>query len=104
MDDDEYPERLPDDSTPLTFETDYTGRPPSIAIVEAIAAIEDVTPTDVEFTLYEELDPESLDTLFDEQDDPEEAEADVVAEFHIDKYTVQVTSDGQLTVTMPEAD
>ena len=102
--DDERPESLPDDSNPLHFETEYAGRPPSIAIVEAIAAIEDVTPTDVEFTLYEQLDPEALDTLFDEQNDPEETEADVVAEFHIDDYTVQVTADGQLTVTMPEAD
>ena len=54
--------------------------------------------------MYEQLDPEALDTLFDNRDEPEETEVDVVAEFHIDDYTVQVTAGGQLTVTLPEAD
>ena len=99
---DDLPERLPDDGGQTTFETEYTGRPPSIAIVEAIAAIEGVSSDNVEFTLYESLDPEALDTLFDENTDMTGRETNVIAEFQISDYTVHVTSEGTLTVTAPE--
>lgn len=98
-DSDGFPEGLPDDGGQTTFETEYTGRPPSIAVVEAIAAIEGVSSNDVEFTLYESLDPEALDILFDESADMTERETNIVAEFHISDYTVEVASNGELTVT-----
>lgn len=93
------PEVLPDAGERHTFETEYTGRPPSIAIVEAIAAIEEVSPNDVGFTLYDSVDPEALDTLFDERADTTRRETDVIAEFHVSDYTVKVASDGALTVS-----
>lgn len=101
MVDDDLPESLPDDGGKYTFETEYAGRPPSIAIVEAIAAIEGVPSNDVEFTLYESVDPEALDTLFEEGTDTTTRDTDVVAEFQINDYTVDVTSDGTLTVNAP---
>ncbi|WP_345779787.1 HalOD1 output domain-containing protein [Halosolutus halophilus] len=39
------------------------GRPPSLAIVEAVAAVEGVAPTEFD-PLYETIDPESIDQLF----------------------------------------
>lgn len=101
MVDDDSPESLPNDGEQHTFETEYTGRPPSIAVVETIAAIEGVASNDVEFTLFESLDPDALDTLFDEQTETTEQEDDVVAEFKVNDYTVEITSSGKLTVNAP---
>ena len=102
MEADDLRENLPMDGGQYTFETEYTGLPPSIAIVNAIAAIEGVSSDDVEFTLYESLDPEALDTLFGYSAHMIKRETDVVAEFEIHDYTVEVTSDGTLTVTASE--
>lgn len=102
MADDDCDGGPPDDATHLTFETDYTGQSPSTAIVETIATIEGVTPTDVNFTLHDRLDPEALDTILGGRDASTGTETEVVAEFTIDDYTVRVTSNGKLTVNAPE--
>lgn len=90
---------FPPDNGPVTVETDYEGRPPSVAVVAAIAAIEDTPPTEVDFSLYERIEPDALDALFADETDNEESSADVMAEFSIDEYVVQVRSDGTITVT-----
>lgn len=94
------PTRLVTDGGKHTFEAEYTKRPPSIALVEAIAAIEDVHPTDVDFFLYESIDPDALDTLFANPKDDNETTDDneIVAEFRVDGYVVQVRDNGKITV------
>lgn len=44
------------------------GRLPSTAIVEAVAAAEDVTPAELD-PLYDEIDPDEIDQLFATQND-----------------------------------
>lgn len=106
MDEDDILDELPTDGDRRTFETQYAGRPPSIAIVEAIAAIEGIQSPDIEFTLYESIDPEALDTLFDDRKTAEEAtsetETGAVAEFRVNDYVVNVNADGSLTIEAPE--
>lgn len=88
---------LPPDGETRTFETEYDDRPPSIAIVEAIASIEGVRSTDVDFSLYDSVDSDALDTLFADGDD-----GGVVAVFHVSDYVVTVRDDGTITVEAPE--
>lgn len=102
MNGDELPDNLPTDGDQRTFETEYAGRPPSIAIIEAIAAIEGVQSPDVEFTLYERIDPDALDALFADHETDGEAENGVVAEFRVNDYVVNVKPDGTLTIEAPE--
>lgn len=91
----------PIDDGPVTFETDYEERPPSIAVVAALAAIEDSRPAEVDFVLHERVDPDALDALMADDNDADDGESrgDVTAEFSIDKYGVLVRSNGTLTVT-----
>lgn len=104
MDTSDIPNELLTDGGQHTFEAEFSRRPPSIAIVESIAAIEDVTPTDVDFSLYEDIDPDALDTIFANPDDDEETTEDgeIVAEFQIDGYVVQVRDNGTITITAPD--
>ena len=82
-----------------TFETEYTTRPPSIALVESIAAIEGVPPTDVDFPLYESVDPDALDILFaDPEDDETPDDGEIVVEFRVNGYMVQIRNNGRITV------
>ena len=60
MDAEELQAKLPDDGQ-KTVETEYGATPPSIAIVNAIAEMEGVSPTEIDFTLYENVDPDALD-------------------------------------------
>ena len=89
---------VPTDDTHYAFETEFESRSPSNAIVEAIAAIEGARTTDVDFSLFESVNPDALDLLFGESSDDEESADDVVVEFRVDGYLVQVRSDGTITV------
>lgn len=42
---------------------DWSSTSPSSAIIDAIAAIENVNPMDLDFVLYRHIDPTALDTL-----------------------------------------
>lgn len=82
-----------------TFETETGKRPASIAIVESIAAIEGINPSKVDFSLYESIDPEALDTIFENSEDEGETSDDkIVAEFPVDGYVVQIRNTGKITV------
>lgn len=102
MDEDDITDDLPAEGDQRTFNMEYAGRPPSIAIIEAIAAIEGIQSPDVDFTLYESIDPDALDTLFSGRETEEEAENDTVAEFYVDDYSVKVNANGTFTVEAPE--
>lgn len=75
--------------------------PPSIAIVQAIAAIEDVDPTDFQtdpgIRLYDQIDPEALNRLVTNNSDVATVTVDLT--LHNDhQYAVQIHDDGQLVV------
>lgn len=82
------------DGSSETFKTDCENRQPSMAIVQAIATIEGVEPTAVDFSLYEAIDPEALNALVCS----DMTEGDVVIQFTTDEYQIQVQSDETVTV------
>ncbi|MDS0476923.1 HalOD1 output domain-containing protein [Natrinema sp. 1APR25-10V2] len=61
----ENPDSPSPDRVELTFDDD---RPPSIAIIHAIAALEDTdpmeSPAELGFRLYDQINSEALDRLF----------------------------------------
>ncbi|WP_255171106.1 HalOD1 output domain-containing protein [Natrononativus amylolyticus] len=71
---------------PVHAEHDWAEIAPSIAIVDAVAAIEDVDPREVSTvlgtTLYEQINPDALDTLA--------TEGELAITFSIGEYTVRV--------------
>lgn len=91
-----------DSEPPLRIEHQYDNEtPPSIAIVRAIAVIENVPPmnstTDLGVRLYDHIDPTALDQLVDTENDG----VDVTIDFTIQnghQYAVQVQDTGRLVV------
>ena len=65
-------------------------RPPSIAVVETIAALEGVDPIDLRTPLFEEVDPGALDALLD----PGRVDDPVRVEFTYCGYDVTITGAG----------
>lgn len=80
-----------DDATDVSEGWDRDGRPPSIAIVESIAAIEGSDPTDLEFVLYDFVDPDALDRLL-----LGATGGDLSVELRVGHYLVTVRADGSL--------
>ncbi|MFP8956621.1 HalOD1 output domain-containing protein [Natrialbaceae archaeon A-CW3] len=74
----------------------------SVAIVEAIAAFERLAPTaspkELGFTLYDYVDADALDALFDGQQVTER----LVLEFVVDRYEVRVEGGGRILVSMTD--
>lgn len=68
---------------------------PSEAIIEAVATAADVEPIELP-PLYEFIDPDALDTLFQQHEGASDAEA--VLSFRIDNWNVFVRADGHLRV------
>jgi hypothetical protein len=66
------------------------------AIVRALAAAEDEDPTEVDVCLYDHLNPDALDGLYDSTD-PEGTGWRF--EFAAEGYDVTVRSDGRVSVT-----
>lgn len=84
----------PDDDAPIVIEyapEDET--PTSVAIVRAIAALENVDPTELEFTLYEYVDPTALDDLI-----AHEGSGGVEVRFAVNGYRVSVLESGEIVV------
>jgi hypothetical protein len=69
----------------------------SQALVETIAAREDVDPTELP-VLAEPVDPEALDELFGPRVDGSQREVVGRIELEYDDYRVTVTTDGTFTV------
>lgn len=76
---------------------DWSSTSPSVAVIEAIAVLEDVTPlavrTELETSLYEHVDPGALDAILDS-----DRGYPVTVTFTVDDYTVRLESHGLLVV------
>lgn len=90
-------ERATGQHSSATVPIDHTydeATPASIAVIQAIAAVEDLDPMDVEFTLYDHVQPDALDMLVGH----ESATGNVEISFTIDGYRVRVRDTGEVTV------
>lgn len=74
--------------TPFEYESD---QPPSIAIVNALADLEGVDPTELDYILYDYIHPEALDTLT--QSGP------VTVTFPLEEYMISTTESGTVQIT-----
>jgi len=72
------------------------GRKPSIAIIEAVAAAENVTPAELE-PVFEEVDPESIDSLLTDRSD-----GPIRLQFYLCGWNVYVRSSGAIRVCDPD--
>ena len=76
------------------YETDGS-QTPSEAIIEAVATAADVEPIELP-PLYEFIDLDALDTLFQQHEGASDSEA--VLSFRIDNWNVFVRADGRLRI------
>ena len=68
---------------------------PSVAVIQAVAARNGVKPANLDVRLFDVIDPDALDTLF--QDSSAESNNSVSQiEFTYDGYDVIVESDGSV--------
>lgn len=68
-------------------------RPVSVRLLEEVAEREGTDPLDLDPVLYDVLDPDALDSLFDRSD------SSVEMEFTYLGYDVAVDADGRVTVS-----
>lgn len=66
----------------------------SLTVIEALAEARGVRPMDIDTPLYDAVDPEALDALFDTDD----ATTSARVVFEIDEFEVTVTSDEDVFV------
>lgn len=71
---------------------DVSERPPSMAAIEAVTAVEDVDAMDLDRPLFDSIDPDALDAII------EAAGTDVAIEFTVATYDVVVHGVGEVRV------
>lgn len=71
----------------------YDDRPPSFAVIEALADAEGVDPLDLDVPLYNFVDLEALDTIFLEGNTP-----NTTVEFSLDGYLVTIRGTGNVEI------
>ena len=75
---------------PVCGRYNWSDTSPSLAVVDAIAVVEDVEPTDLHqtlgTTLYDQLDPEALDSLVT-------SASHVTISFTIGEYRIRIDGD-----------
>ncbi|WP_121820471.1 HalOD1 output domain-containing protein [Halostella salina] len=71
------------------------GEPPSVAVARAIAAVRNEPPTATTTRLYDHVDPDALDALFDGWETPGSV---TTVRLQVDGYTVEVRGCGEITV------
>ena len=96
---------MTDDLTACEIEHTYDAETPvSVAIVQAIAALENVDPVaspgNLGFTLYDHVDPTALDAVVGDGT----GSGDVVVTFDVADYLVRVEDTGRLVVDYSSAD
>lgn len=69
----------------------------SHAVVEAVAEAEGVDPVALRTPLYEAIDPDALDAVFESADESPPLDGRVFFEYY--GYTVAVASDGTVALT-----
>lgn len=77
------------------FKKGEEGQSPAEAVIEAIAEAAGVEPLELP-PLYEFIDPEALDNLFQQHDSATDPEAMLV--FSINKWNVFVRADGRIRI------
>lgn len=77
---------------PRTIFTDLRDPPPSIVIAMALAKLEDTLPSQTNFTLANEIDPDALDDLV--TDDT----YDVKVTFTVGDYFIVAQSNGRVQI------
>ncbi|WP_407075670.1 HalOD1 output domain-containing protein [Natronococcus wangiae] len=75
------------------------GRQPPLAIIEAVAAVEGVAPTELD-PIYDTIDLESIDQLFTDQDDT--STPPTFLRLSIAGWNVFVRGDGAIRVCDPD--
>ncbi|NUB91165.1 hypothetical protein HT576_09045 [Haloterrigena sp. SYSU A121-1] len=75
-------------TTPFEYESEQS---PSLSVVEALATLEGVDPTELDYTLYDHIHPEALDTLT--------RSGTVEITFTVDQYTVHIDRSGIVRIT-----
>lgn len=75
-------------TTPYQYESE---NPPSIAIIEALAELEDRDPVNLELTLYDYIHPEALNTLTQS--------GDVEIWFTVPQYEIHVRESGAVVIS-----
>lgn len=84
----------------LLHETRYgEGRSPTEATVEALAAAQDIDPTELP-SLYDRIDTEAIDQLFSHREEAAET-ASTVFGFAVDELEVVIQDDGYVRVYDP---
>ena len=79
-----------------TDSQDRTEQPLSRTIVETVADAEGVAPTELDARLYDVLEPEALDNLFQHQADGPATDGFVTFTFH--GYEITVHSDSTIQI------
>jgi len=72
------------------------GERPSTAVVRAIAAAQDESPTATSTQLYDHIDPDALDALFDDWGSPDGVTS---VQFRIGRHSVEVHGHGEVVVS-----
>lgn len=91
---------LASEGPPHVIEHEYDAvTPPSIAVVEAVCAVENIDPMDMSsetaFVLGDHIDPAALDSIFEDGTGGK----DRVVTFHVtsqNSYMIDVTGDGRI--------
>ncbi|HMB50116.1 HalOD1 output domain-containing protein [Natronoarchaeum rubrum] len=86
--------------TPTPQRDDSAAQSPSEAVVEALADAKGVDPLELE-PLYQVIDPDALDALFDGTAGGDRRQGRV--EFRTSGYRVEVTASGRVHLTSLEA-
>lgn len=66
------------------------------------AAVENTPATELDFTLYDHVDPEALDQFFAPERTLTVGEAPIVITFDIAEYQITIQNDGTITIEAPE--
>ncbi|WP_339105895.1 HalOD1 output domain-containing protein [Haloterrigena salinisoli] len=74
--------------TPYEYESE---QPPSLAVVTALADLEDKKPTELDYTLYNYIQPQALDTLTQSRT--------VEITFPIEQYLIHIMESGTIRIT-----
>lgn len=76
--------------TPQAWDDDY---PPSIAVVETMAEVHGVEPTELDVTLYDIVDPDALDAIF-----LGGTVGDISVRLQVGRHLVTIRGDGSIQI------
>ncbi|WP_433631985.1 HalOD1 output domain-containing protein [Halomicrococcus sp. NG-SE-24] len=81
-----------------------TGRSPSTAVVQTVAAEIGVPPQELR-PLYQTINPDALDSLFSSKDQSNlRSNENIVVSFEFEGCDVTVSGDGCIAIVLPDSD